>query len=214
MSYRITTYKKAFEEVLGMEFDENLQTFVKLLEFEGHTEKSISYSVWKSQEKLLKFKHDSRFMGVLKNEILKYSWPKGDPRWDGYWKKKNEEEKTKKISEELRQKQIAENRKLGAEKAKETKYKKRYKGFVYFIQGEYGGAIKIGFSKKPEERLKQLQTGYPDTLQILLLIAGNEKDEKRFHDEFESYRLNGEWFKPDKFILDKINELKIKHNQI
>lgn len=213
MSYRITTYKQAFEEVLGMKFDKTLQTFVRNLEKQGHAEKSISYSIWKSQEKLLKFKDDTRFIGILYNEILKYSWPKGDPRWDSYWKKKNEEEKTKRISEELKQKQIAENRKLGAQKAKETKYNKRYKGFIYFIQGEFGGAIKVGFSKNPEERLKQLQTGYPDTLQRLLLVAGNEQDERNFHKEFEKFRLNGEWFKPDKFVLDKINELKEKYNQ-
>lgn len=209
MSYRVTTYKEAFEGVLGVSFDRKMREFVKGLERDGHTEKSIAYSVWKSQEKLLKFKNDSRFIGVLKNEILKYSWPNGDPRWDNYWKKRNEEEKTKKISEELKQKQIAENRKLGAQKAKETRYKNRYPGFIYFIQGEYGGAIKIGFSKNPEGRLKQLQTGYPDTLKMLCLVPGSNKDESDLHLEFQNFRLNGEWFKPEREIFDKIESLKI-----
>ena len=33
---KITTYKQAFEQVLGMEFDKKVQDFVKRLEEEGH----------------------------------------------------------------------------------------------------------------------------------------------------------------------------------
>src|SRR5574343_1610822 len=95
MTFRVTTYKQAFEQVLGMKFDEKLQEFVKKLEEEGHTEKSIAFSIWKTQDKLTQFKGDPRFLGILKNEILKYSWRKGDPRWDDYWKKRNEQEKVK-----------------------------------------------------------------------------------------------------------------------
>ena len=94
---KITTYKQAFEQVLGMEFDKKVQDFVKRLEEEGHTEKSIAFSIWKTQEKLMRFKDDSRFLGILKNEILKYSWRKNDPRWDAYWEKKKEEQQAKKI---------------------------------------------------------------------------------------------------------------------
>lgn len=213
MPYRITTYKQAFEDVLGIKFTDRWEQFVKRLEQDGHTEKSIAFSIWKTQDKLLRFKDDSRFLSILKNEILKYSWPKGDPRWDIYWKKKNEEEKAKKIAEEIRQQQIAENRRLGVEKSKITRYKKKYKGFVYFIQGECGGGIKIGFSKKPEERLKQLQTGYPDTLKILCLVPGNEQTERIFHKQFDAFRLNGEWYKPNNVLLDSINELNAKYNQ-
>lgn len=203
MSYRITTYKDAFEGVLGIKFDEKLQAFVKTLEEEGHTEKSISYSIWRSQEKLSKFKHDARFLGVLKNEILKYSWPKGDPRWNNYWKKKNEEERVRKIQ----QQQLAQRKK---ELYPKTNKKQ---GCVYFIQGENGGAIKIGYSKNPEERLKQLQTGYPDILKILCLIPATNKTEGFYHKKYEDLKLNGEWYKPDRRILNDIKKLKFKYNQ-
>ena len=59
--------------------------------------------------------------------------------------------------------------------------------------------------------MQGLQTGYPGTLRILLLVPGKEKTEQYFHGKFELYRLNGEWFKPEKVILDEIKELKAKY---
>lgn len=210
---KITTYYQAFEVVLGIRLNAEIYNFLRQLEAEGHTEKSISYSIWRSQDKLIRFKSDSRFFGILKNEILKYSWAKGDPRWDAYWKKRNEEEKAKKIADELKKQQTAENRKAGIEKTKVTRYKNKYPGFVYFIQGENGGAIKIGFSKNPDSRLRELQTSYPDMLKILCLVPGSYKAEKEYHENFKDIRLNGEWFKPTKELLKEIEELKIKYPQ-
>ena len=215
---KITTYKQAFEQVLEMEFDKKLQDFVKRLEEEGHTEKSIAFSVWKTQEKLMRFKKDTRFLGILKNEILKYSWRKGDPRWDSYWEKKKEEEQAKKYIEalEFKKKQDDieyEDKKIekSLEKQLKTqKYPKRIKGYVYFIQGINGGAIKIGYSDNPESRLKALQTGYPDILKILLLVPGTEKTERYFHNKFAEHRLNGEWFRPEQEVLQEITKFKVK----
>ncbi len=84
------------------------------------------------------------------------------------------------------------------------------KGYVYFIQGQCGGAIKIGFSVSPEKRLKELQTGYPDTLTILLMIPGSESTETTLHRQFDASRLKGEWFRPDDYLIEKIKELKAK----
>lgn len=202
---KITTYYQAFEQVLGIRLNEEIYNFLKRLENDGHTEKSISYAIWRTQDKLVKFKGDSRFFGVLKNEILKYSWTKNDPRWDDYWKKRNEEEKAKKLAEELKQKQ--EQGKY--EKQKETKHS----GFVYFIQGENGGAIKIGYTKNFDGRLKVLQTSYPDILKVLCLIPGSTKTETSYHKKYKDIRLNGEWFKPNEELLKEIEKLKIKYNQ-
>lgn len=213
---KITTYKQAFEQVLGMEFDKKVQDFVKRLEEEGHTEKSIAFSIWKTQEKLMRFKDDSRFLGILKNEILKYSWRKNDPRWDAYWEKKKEEQQAKKYQEALqfkyKQNKIdGEDRKIEKnleKQIKTQKYPKSIKGYVYFVQGINGGAIKIGYSDNPETRLKALQTGYPDILKILLLVPGTEKTERYFHNKFAEYRLNGEWFRPEQDILKEISKFK------
>lgn len=216
MSYRITTYKDAFEVVLGIPFDEKLQKFVKQLEKEGHTEKSIAYSIWRTQEKLSMYIGDSRFLGILNNEILKYSWRKNDPRWDKYWEKKKEEENAKKYRQQLKsyrnkQNDFYEDKKI-EKKLDKQQLPKKTKGFVYFIQGSCGGAIKIGYSKDPEERLKTLQTGYPDILKILLLVPGSERTEQYFHNKFAEYRLNGEWFRPESAIWKEINKLLDKQN--
>lgn len=211
---KITTYEQAFEQVLGMRFDDKLKSFVKALEKDGHTEKSIAFSIWKTQEKLCNFKGDSRFLSILLNEIKKYSWTKSDPRWNTFWQKKNEENKTKILTEELKQQQKEENKRLGVEKAKETRHKNKYPGFVYFVQGEFGGGVKIGYSQNPECRLKQLQTSYPDTLKILVLVPGSSKSEHLYHKQFENIKLNGEWFKPEKELLDEIEKLKIKYEQV
>jgi len=222
---KITTYYQAFEVVLDMRLNTEIYNFLRQLEAEGHTEKSISYSIWRSQDKLMRFKSDSRFFGILKNEILKYSWAKGDPRWETYWKKRNEEEKIKKkiktindyTKEEidLTLKKVEERKKIDEEKKREKE--KRYgkhKGFVYFIQGENGGAIKIGYSKDPEVRLKTLQTSYPDILKVLCLIPGNANTETKYHKAFEHLKLNGEWYKPDKEIFDEIEKLKAKYPHV
>ena len=84
-NYRIVTYKQAFEEVLGVAFDERLKKFVAELEKQGHTEKSISYAIWRTKETLLEQvpKENSdvcffSFVEVLRHEISKYSWTKND----------------------------------------------------------------------------------------------------------------------------------------
>jgi len=213
MAYRIERYEQAFD-LIEVAFDEKMRDFVKRLEREGHTEKSICFSIWKSQDKIRAFNRDSRFLGILKNEINKWSWKKDDSRWKDYWTKKNEEKRAKILQEELGKIKIEET--LVDEMLERNKYKRgrrKSTGFVYFIQGQCGGAIKIGFSKKPEMRLKELQTGYPDTLTILLMIPGSESDEAAFHKMFEEFRLKGEWFRPDPYIINKLKEMAEKVHQ-
>lgn len=208
MSSRITTYEDAFGKVLEMEFTEGLRGFCKGLEAEGHTERSIAFTIWKTQEKLRMYKYDTRFLAVLKNEVNKYSWKKGDPRWDEYWAKKREQEKARTYKKELdAYRDNVQDRKDAAKKA----FRGKAKGYVYFIQGLCGGAIKIGYSTNPASRLKTLQTGYPDTLRILVLVPGNERTERFFHYKFEEFKMNGEWYKPDERLLKHIEELKAKY---
>lgn len=203
---KVTTYTQAFLGVLGIPLDAKIKDFLKKLESDGHTEKGISFSIWRSQEKLSTFRYDHRFMSILENEINKWSWKKDDPRWTEYWNKKNEATKAERLRKEIKEFVLDANE-LERMNNPNGKHKK-YKGYIYFIQGQCGGAIKVGFSTIPSERLRQLQTGYPDTLKILLLIPGNESTEKVIHRQFEGSKLNGEWFRPDELVIDKIKELK------
>lgn len=70
------------------------------------------------------------------------------------------------------------------------------KGFVYLIKANESPRCKIGFSKNPFGRIKELQKTCPFTLSILHLITTHDMVgvEKHFHIMFDKYRVNGEWF--------------------
>lgn len=67
-------------------------------------------------------------------------------------------------------------------------------GFVYFIQAEHGGPIKIGYSANPQNRLAALQTSSPWKLRILALTPGNRWDEDNLHRRLGAHHLRGDWF--------------------
>lgn len=75
-------------------------------------------------------------------------------------------------------------------------------GFVYFIQEE-GGAIKIGSSDSPQNRLMELQTANPRKLSLLGKIRGGYR-EKEIHARFVHLRRSGEWFEATDELLEFI----------
>ncbi|GLQ74703.1 GIY-YIG nuclease family protein [Vibrio penaeicida] len=78
--------------------------------------------------------------------------------------------------------------------------------FVYFIQGECTGLIKIGKTMTLiEQRLKQLQTGSPDKLNFLGGYLG-ELSENDIHTQFQEYRLHGEWFRASESLKEFISK--------
>lgn len=205
---KITTYEEAFK-LIGVPFplDKRGKNVIKSLEEKGHTEKSICFAIWKENEYLSKaYVYKSNFWPTFEKCIKQWSWPAGDPRWDTYWAKKKELKKAREKQDTIK----AERR--------DKVFKKRYNdeviGFIYFIQGENGGPIKIGYTKDIEQRLKELQTGYPDILKLLIAFPGNHEYEKALHRQLKLYRLNGEWFKPDPAVFRKINELSAINKEL
>jgi len=73
--------------------------------------------------------------------------------------------------------------------------------YIYFFQSVRTGSVKIGYSKRPLDRLKYLQTAASDELRCLAIIAGNRDDERGLHERFSVHRLKGEWFAPAEEIL-------------
>lgn len=65
---------------------------------------------------------------------------------------------------------------------------------LYIIQSDLTGMIKIGRSKDPVKRLKQLQTGNPNKLKLIASFEGLGWKEKVLHEQLSLYRLEGEWF--------------------
>ena len=74
---------------------------------------------------------------------------------------------------------------------------------IYLIYAEKIDAYKIGISKNPAKRIKNLQTGCPYELSLLNVFKSNfpHQLEKAIHKKYLSYKKNidqdeisGEWF--------------------
>lgn len=67
---------------------------------------------------------------------------------------------------------------------------------IYFAHAVGTDLVKIGFTAgEPAKRLKELQTGCPQRLELLAAIEGTEADEGRWHRDFATDRSKGEWFR-------------------
>ena len=68
--------------------------------------------------------------------------------------------------------------------------------YVYAIRNKDTGNVKIGISKHPETRLKQLQTGCDGLLELVAVRKATNRfsDEKQLHNENANHRIHGEWF--------------------
>lgn len=91
---------------------------------------------------------------------------------------------------------------------------KNKKGFVYYIQEEMDGNIKIGWSEDPLKRLSEHQTSNSRELRMLVYVKGDKDYEKEIHRKFQSSKTTGEWFKPDKRLLVHIEKERSKFFEI
>ena len=76
--------------------------------------------------------------------------------------------------------------------------------YVYAIRERETGNVKLGISRNPQQRLRQLQTGNSSTLELVAYRKAENRfeDEKDMHADAANYRLHGEWF--DGRALDEI----------
>lgn len=94
-----------------------------------------------------------------------------------------------------------------------TRRKRRLKAlengpwFIYFIRSA-NGLIKIGYARDWWTRMKTLQSGNPEPLEILVYSRGDSVAEERLHSAFARYRRNGEWFEPGPALVAYIADLK------
>lgn len=84
-------------------------------------------------------------------------------------------------------------------------------GYIYFLQHGEDGAIKIGFAKDIEKRIKQIQEISPVPLRLLAKIKGTMMKEAALHNRFKRYRLKNEWFTPASNLIEyieKVNQIR------
>lgn len=77
---------------------------------------------------------------------------------------------------------------------------------LYLIANADRSVAKIGYSKTPEKRLKQLQTGASTRLELLATCRGSIADERKIQAWLSPDRSQGEWFR----WSAKIDEILVK----
>ena len=89
--------------------------------------------------------------------------------------------------------------------------------YMYFIQVENSGPIKIGIAKDVKKRMAGLQTGCPYKLNLLYATKCCKEDETNLHgclrENFPEFVIRGEWYMPTDPIFNTINDLKYFDNQ-
>lgn len=82
-------------------------------------------------------------------------------------------------------------------------------GFVYAIQAESGGLVKVGFSAKPRMRLAQLQSAHGELLVIRRKFIGTRDDEERAHRQLAPFQHRGEWFRDEPEMWERLGDCEM-----
>jgi hypothetical protein len=83
-----------------------------------------------------------------------------------------------------------------------------YRGYVYFIGPKNGTPLKIGYSRNPWARVKELQTAATEQMFVVATIKTTEPSEIDVHKLFKEERVNGEWFERSAVLDRIINDIK------
>ena len=65
---------------------------------------------------------------------------------------------------------------------------------VYVVRSRATGLVKIGYSSNPARRLDELAARH-GPLDLLLVLAGDRRDEKALHRRFAGHAVGHEWFR-------------------
>lgn len=79
--------------------------------------------------------------------------------------------------------------------------------YLYFVQTELTGAVKIGVADDPRSRLRELQCGNHETLRIAAAWKTHAGLERFVHKHLRAMRIRGEWFRPNYMLADVLDAL-------
>ena len=81
--------------------------------------------------------------------------------------------------------------------------------YVYFLKPVgLDGPIKIGCSRLPPRRLRDLMAWSPVALELLVGFRGDYRVERQIHNRFAKSHLHQEWFLPSPALLAGITALQ------
>jgi T5orf172 domain len=78
---------------------------------------------------------------------------------------------------------------------------------VYFFKCNENGAIKIGYSHDPKQRLRTLRAEFQWDIVPLAVIPGTRVEEKEIHERFRRDFVGCEWFRPSESLMAYIATL-------
>ena len=81
-------------------------------------------------------------------------------------------------------------------------------GWIYFIEFQPGGPVKIGYASNMDKRLAGLQVSCPYELNVLHAAPGGRECEKAIHLYLDKFAARGEWFWPVFELSKTIRRLK------
>jgi hypothetical protein len=76
-----------------------------------------------------------------------------------------------------------------------------FSSYIYFVYAPRAQRIKIGITKDVPKRIRQLQTGSSEPLEVIVVVRGSRDHEKAWHICFASLRQHGEWFTAHPYLL-------------
>jgi len=85
---------------------------------------------------------------------------------------------------------------------------KKDRNYIYFIGTEDKKSIKIGMSKNPWSRVRELQTGNNQKINVITTLATTEATtDREVHELFPTTKIHGEWFEWDSNISQVIERI-------
>lgn len=76
--------------------------------------------------------------------------------------------------------------------------------YVYFLATADKRRVKIGHSRTPTKRIRNLQIGSSVKLTLLGKLTGSQAIERALHEKFEHHHIHGEWYRLEPEITDFI----------
>lgn len=86
--------------------------------------------------------------------------------------------------------------------------------YVYALQCEETGNIKIGVAEDWRQRIKSIQSMSPTKLELVFcIVAESRRFESYLHRKLSKFRIHGEWFTADKEVVELLNSYKVKFGE-
>ena len=78
--------------------------------------------------------------------------------------------------------------------------------YVYVIRRSVDRAVKIGYTRDPQRRYRQLRSTY-GPVPLIALMRGSMADERRLHDRLRADSLDNEWFRSTPAVEEVVQKI-------